>query len=61
MSATETQTPLDAARKLAPMISACADQIEADRELPRSLFEALADAGLFQLALPRALGAPEID
>src|ERR687895_2181224 len=57
----ETQTPLDAARKLVPMIRSCADQIEADRELPRALFEALADAGLFQLALPRALGGAEID
>jgi len=61
MAATETQSPLDAARKLVPMIRSCADQIEADRELPRSLFEALADAGLFQLALPRALGGAEID
>ena len=61
MSATETQTPLDAARKLVPMIRSCADQIEADRELPQPLFEALADAGLFQLALPRALGGTEID
>ena len=57
----ETQSPLDAARKLVPMIRSCADQIEADRELPRALFEALADAGLFQLALPRALGGAEID
>ena len=61
MTATGTQTPLDAARKLAPMIRSCADQIEADRELPRPLFEALADAGLFQLALPRALGGAELD
>ena len=61
MTATETQSPLDAARKLAPMIRSCADQIEADRELPRPLFEALSDAGLFLLALPRALGGVEID
>ncbi len=33
----------------------------AARELPRPLFEALADAGLFHLALPRTLGCPEID
>src|SRR2546426_4874090 len=61
MTARETQSPLDAARKLVPMILSCADRIEADRELPQSLFEALADAGLFQLALPRALGGAEID
>src|SRR5437867_12561975 len=61
MSATETQSPLDAARKLAPQIRSCADEIEAARELPRPLFEALADAGLFHLALPRALGCPELD
>src|SRR5215813_7667665 len=61
MTTTETKSPLDAARKLAPMIRSCADQIEADRELPRPLFEALADAGLFQLALPRAIGGAEID
>src|SRR3989475_12394144 len=61
MSATETQSPLDAARKLVPMIRSYADRIEADRELPQSLFEALADAGLFQLALPHSLGGAEID
>jgi len=43
------------------MIRSSADRIEAERELPRSLFDALADAGLFHLALPRALGCPEID
>jgi alkylation response protein AidB-like acyl-CoA dehydrogenase len=61
MPATETHSPLDAARKLAPMIRSAADRIEADRELPRPLFDALADAGLFQLALPRSLGGAEID
>jgi alkylation response protein AidB-like acyl-CoA dehydrogenase len=56
-----TGSALDAARKLAPMIRSSAGQIEADRELPQPLFEALADAGLFLLALPRTLGGPEID
>jgi alkylation response protein AidB-like acyl-CoA dehydrogenase len=54
-------TPLDLARSIAPQIRSCADDIEAMRELPRPVFEALADAGLFQLALPRSLGCPEID
>src|SRR4029453_18109234 len=58
---TETQSPLDAARNLGPMIRSSADQSEAERELPRPLFLVLADAGLFQLALPRALGGAEID
>src|SRR5499433_2225660 len=61
MTVMVTQSPLEAARELAPMIRSCADQIEADRELPQSLFEALADAGLFKLALPRSLGGAEID
>ncbi len=53
--------PLETARKLVPMIRAAADETEATRELPRPLFEAMADAGLFHLALPRALGGGEID
>ena len=61
MTPNETQSPLDAARKLAPMVRSCADETEAGRELPRPLFEALADAGLFHVALPRALGCPELD
>jgi alkylation response protein AidB-like acyl-CoA dehydrogenase len=61
MTVAATQSSLDTARKLAPMIRSCAEQIEADRELPQPLFEALADAGLFKLALPSALGGAEID
>jgi alkylation response protein AidB-like acyl-CoA dehydrogenase len=61
MPGTEDQPLLDVARKLAPQIRSYADEIEAERELPRPLFEALADAGMFHMALPRALGCPEID
>ena len=43
------------------MIRANADAIDAARELPRPLFEALADAGLFHMAVPRAIGGSEID
>jgi alkylation response protein AidB-like acyl-CoA dehydrogenase len=53
--------PLETARKLAPLIRASAAETEVQRELPRPLFEALADAGLFQLALPRTLGCPEME
>ena len=54
-------SPLDTARKLAPQIRSAADEIDAARELPRPLFEALADAGLFHLAVPRSIGGGEID
>jgi indole-3-acetate monooxygenase len=54
-------SPLEAARALAPLIRASADETDAARELPRPLFNALADAGLFHLAVPRAVGGSEID
>jgi alkylation response protein AidB-like acyl-CoA dehydrogenase len=57
----EPGSPLDVASKLAPQIRSSAGEIEAARELPRPLFEALADAGLFHLALPRSMGCPELD
>ena len=55
------QSPLEAARELAPLIRASANEIDAARELPRPLFNALADAGLFHMAVPRAIGGSEID
>ena len=56
-----TLTPLETARKLAPLIQSSAPETDALRELPRPLFEAMADAGLFRLALPRTLGGFEMD
>ena len=61
MTDIEDRSPLDLARKLAPQIRSCAGEIEAERELPKALFEALADAGMFRLALPRAVGGFELD
>ncbi len=61
MSASTVPAPLAAARKLAPQIRASADETDANRELPRPLFEAIADAGMFHLAVPRAVGGGEID
>ena len=54
-------SPLEAARKLAPLVRENADKIEADRELPKPVFHALADAGLYLMCVPRAVGGPEID
>src|ERR687895_1620536 len=61
MYGTKPQSLLEIARTLAPQIQSYADEIEAERELPRPLFEALADAGMFHVALPRALDCPELD
>ena len=61
MTETTNGSPLEIARKLVPQIRSCADEIDANRELPKPLFEAMADAGLFRLALPRSLGGFELD
>ena len=58
---TNVRSPLETARELAPLIRSYADQFEDARELPRPLFEALADAGLFRLLIPRSLGGSELD
>ena len=54
-----SSAPLEAARALGPLIRASAAETDAQRELPRPLFEAMADAGLFQLGLPRVIGGAE--
>ena len=55
------RSPIEAARDLAPLIRASADEIDAARQLPKPLFNALADAGLFHLAVPRDIGGSEVD
>jgi alkylation response protein AidB-like acyl-CoA dehydrogenase len=48
------------ARALAPKIAAAAPRIEADRELPADLVDALHEARLFRMLVPRSLGGEEI-
>jgi alkylation response protein AidB-like acyl-CoA dehydrogenase len=50
---------LDAVRALVPRIRAAADEIEAGRRLPRPIVDALIDAGVFRLCVPRSLGGLE--
>ncbi|MBR0697896.1 acyl-CoA dehydrogenase family protein [Bradyrhizobium lablabi] len=50
---------LAAIDRLAPLIAAERQCFDHDRRLPDALFNALAEAGLFRLYLPRALGGPE--
>lgn len=52
---------LDAARALRPLVEASADQIEHDRQLPESLVEAMAAAGLLTMLVPRELGGTQVD
>jgi alkylation response protein AidB-like acyl-CoA dehydrogenase len=52
---------LAAACALRPTIDAVADDIERERRLPASLVDALYDAGLFHLLLPRTFGGSELD
>ena len=54
-------SPLEAARRLAPLVRENAHQIDRDRELPKPVFNALADAGIYLMCVPRACGGPEID
>jgi alkylation response protein AidB-like acyl-CoA dehydrogenase len=48
------------ARALLPLIAAAAPRIEAERELPGDLVDALHDARLFRMLVPRSLGGEEI-
>jgi len=54
-------SPVEAARQLAPLVRASADETDANRELPKPVFHALADAGMYLMAVPRAVGGLEID
>lgn len=56
-----TANPVEAARQLAPLIRAAADEIEATRQLPQPVFEAIADARLFLMGVPRVLGGLELE
>ena len=51
---------LESFRKLAPLIAEHRGAFDRERRLPDEVFEALADAGLFRLWLPRSLGGPEL-
>lgn len=51
---------LAAARALAPIISAAADEIDRESRLPPHIVAALQDAGLFKLLVPMSCGGAEL-
>ncbi|MFL5254537.1 MAG: acyl-CoA dehydrogenase family protein [Rhodopila sp.] len=48
------------ARSLIPGLQAAADRIEANNELPSDVLDAMHDARMFRLLLPRSLGGAEL-
>ena len=59
-AAASAQSHLEQARALVPAIAAAADRIEAQRELPADVLEAMFEAGLYRLTLPRFLGGAQL-
>jgi alkylation response protein AidB-like acyl-CoA dehydrogenase len=51
---------LDAIEKLSPVVAEHRASFDRDRRLPDVVFQALAEAGLFRLWLPAAMGGPEL-
>lgn len=51
---------LAAAQALEPIVRAAQNRFDQDRQLPASLVEAIRDAGLFGLWLPRSMGGAEL-
>ena len=51
---------LASVRELAPMLASASGEIDARRELPERVVEALVARGLFRLLLPRPLGGAEL-
>lgn len=51
---------LEAIERLAPIVAEQRAAFDEDRRLPANVFDALADAGVFRLWLPEALGGPEL-
>jgi alkylation response protein AidB-like acyl-CoA dehydrogenase len=61
MANTTPSSFIAAAASLGPQIQASAEESERLRRLPMPLVEAMAEAGLFRLWIPRSLGGEEAD
>jgi indole-3-acetate monooxygenase len=59
--ANDPQSILEAAEAIAPRIRAAGDEIEASRRLPEHIVDALRQAGVFRMVMPREWDGPEVD
>jgi len=60
-TAVKTSEWVERARALAPTVAQWRDAGEQERHMPRPLFEALRDAGVFKMSVSKAVGGAEID
>ncbi len=56
-----TDDPIARARRLAPLLTEAAPRIDAARELPPDVLDAMHAEGMFRLLVPRSLGGSELD
>ena len=52
---------VERAKALAPMIAGAAGRIEKDREIPADVLNAMHDARLFRMLVPRSIGGEEVE
>src|SRR5438093_1016502 len=60
-SRSDAESILSAAVALTPMIHECREEIERGRRLPLHIVDALKQAGVFRMTMPRAWGGAELD
>ena len=60
-TAVKTSEWVERARALAPVVAQWRDAGEQERHVPRPLFEALRDTGIFSMSAPKAVGGAEAD
>jgi indole-3-acetate monooxygenase len=57
----EGEAIVEAARALTAQVRAASEEIEAGRCLPKPIVDAMKQAGVFRMAMPREWGGPEVD
>src|SRR6266700_2700375 len=60
-TAVKTSEWVERARALAPVVAQWRDAGEQERHIPRPLFEALCDAGVFTMSAAKAVGGAEVE